>query len=99
MLSVAALMILLLAPAQLTAATGNDPEGDQLTVPAEIGLMLARLEEIKEIDASTLVRAEKRELRREVRSIDKDLREYNGGGLYISVGAAILIILLLILLL
>lgn len=99
MFTLAALMLLLLAPVQLSAVAGNDPVCDQLTVPPEIGLKLARLEEIKDMDASTLVRSEKRELRREIRGIEKDLKEYNGGGLYISVGAVILIVLLLILLL
>jgi len=44
-----------------------------------------------------LKQKEKRALRKEVRSIENQLQ--NGGGAYISVGAAIIIILLIIILL
>jgi hypothetical protein len=57
---------------------------------------ISRLNEINEMDMSAMNNAEKRELRKEVRAIEK---QQNGGGIYISVGAAILIVLLLILLL
>jgi len=67
-------------------------------VPAKVQVMLDRLEEIKEMDKSNLTRAEKKELRKEVRSIKKELRS-TGNGVYLSVGAIIIIILLLILLL
>ncbi len=55
-----------------------------------------RLEEIKAMDKSNLSRPEKRELRKEVKAIKKT---QDGGGVYISVGALILIIILLIILL
>lgn len=67
-------------------------------VPAHVQVMLDRLEEIKEMDKSNLTRAEKKELRKEVRAIKKELRS-TGNGVYLSVGAIIIIILLLILLL
>lgn len=67
-------------------------------VPAHVQVMLDRLEEIKEMDKSNLSRAEKKELRKEVRTIKKELRS-TGNGVYLSVGAIIIIILLLILLL
>jgi hypothetical protein len=67
-------------------------------VPAEVQKMLDRLEEIKEIDKSSLTRIEKKELRKEVREIKATLRS-SGNGVYLSVGAIIIIILLLILLL
>lgn len=57
-----------------------------------------RLEEIASIERSTLSRSEKRLLRREVREIKKELAAISGG-VYLSVGALILIALLLILLL
>lgn len=57
-----------------------------------------RLEEIKSINRSTLSKDEKRTLRREVREIKKELAEISGG-VYLSVGAIILVALLLILLL
>ncbi|WP_395052961.1 hypothetical protein [Flavobacterium sp.] len=67
-------------------------------VPAEVKTMLNRLEEIKKLDKSNLSSVEKKELRKEVRSIKKTLRT-TGNGVYLSVGAVIIIILLLILLL
>ena len=59
--------------------------------------MLNRLDEIKEIDKSDLNRAEKKELRKEVRAINTEIRSY-GNGIYISAGAVIIILLLIILL-
>ena len=67
-------------------------------VPAEVKVMLNRLEEIKEMDKSALSSVEKKELRKEVRTIKKELKS-SGNGVYLSVGAIIIIVLLLILLL
>jgi hypothetical protein len=99
MFSLAAIVMLLFVPEQASAVAGNDPIGDAYTDPPEFGLMIGRLEEIKDMDVSMLARSEKRELRKEVRDIEKNLNALNGGGLYISVGAVILIVLILILLL
>ena len=68
------------------------------TVPAEIQVMYDRLTEIKEMDKSEMSSTEKKELRKEVRSIKSELRS-TGNGVYLSIGAIIIIILLLILLL
>lgn len=57
-----------------------------------------RLEEIKGIDKRTLSRSDRKELRREVKEIKKELAAISGG-VYLSIGAIILIALLLILLL
>ncbi len=65
---------------------------------AETEELLMRLDDINEMDKSLLIYSEKKELRKEVRSINKELKQ-RGGGIYISVGGAIIIILLLILLL
>jgi len=65
---------------------------------AEYKPLLTRLETIEKMDKSDLKFAEKRELRKEVRSIKKQLHEM-GGYVYVSVGALILIALLLIILL
>ena len=59
---------------------------------------LVRLQEIKDMNKENLSRAEKKELRREVKEIRKELIA-DGKGIYLSVGAIIIIILLLILLL
>ena len=50
------------------------------------------------MDKSDMSRAEKKELRKEVKEIKTDLKS-TGNGVYLSVGAIIIIVLLLILLL
>lgn len=67
-------------------------------IPAEVKIMLNRLDEIKKMDKSSLTSVEKKELRKEVRSIKKTLKASNNG-VYLSVGAIIIIILILILIL
>jgi hypothetical protein len=57
-----------------------------------------RLAEINALDKKDLSRGEKRALRVEVRNIEKEMAEISGG-VYLSIGAIILIALLLILLL
>ena len=61
--------------------------------------LITRLEEIKAMDVKSMTKSEKRKLRREVKSIEREMRQINDGGLYISVGGIIIILLLLILLL
>jgi hypothetical protein len=100
------LMTVFLIPNQLRAGTGDDKVANSVTktvvtdksLQAESEALIARLEEINEMDKSELTRSEKRELRKEVRQIDKTLA-INDGGIYLSVGAIIIVILLLILLL
>ena len=59
---------------------------------------LARLEEIKAMDKSNLSASERKALRKEVIAMKKESKEMNGG-VYLSVGAIIIVILLLILIL
>lgn len=59
--------------------------------------LLNRLAEIKAMDKSNLSSLEKKSNRKETRSIKKQLRDHSYGGIYISVGAVLLIILILIL--
>lgn len=60
--------------------------------------LLNRLGEIQAMDKSNLNFSEKKSLRKEVRTIRQQLSEI-GGGVYLSVGAIILIIILVIILL
>lgn len=73
---------------------GNDPKIED----ARAQNLINRLEEIKAMTKSDLTRAEKKELRKEVKSIKKELKA-TGNGVYLSVGAIIIVILLLILIL
>lgn len=78
---------------------------DKLTDPAktenklseeEINRLMNRVEEIRDMDKSSLTTVEKSELRTELKTIKKNLKE-NGGYVYIGVGTLIIIILLIIL--
>lgn len=60
--------------------------------------LISRLEEIRSMDTDQLTKREKKQLRKEVKGIKKELANISGG-VYLSVGAIIIIILLLILLL
>jgi hypothetical protein len=79
-----------------TTITAIDPIKTPESAQAEV--LLSRLNEIKEMDKSSLTSGEKKQLRQETRAIKKNLREI-GQGVYLSVGAIVIIILLLILLL
>ena len=88
-------------PLQLNAATVADPTSLAAPKPAEAPeakTLLLRLDEISAMDMSKLKSTEKKDLRKEVRSINHKLKTISGG-VYISAGAAIIIILLLIILL
>lgn len=97
------IMIFVLSLCIPNLSLANEPVNTGVTlnsteVPAEVKVMYDRLEEIKNMDKSEMTRSEKKELRKEVRSIKSELRS-TGNGVYLSVGAIIIIILLLILLL
>lgn len=95
----ATLLLLTFTPTQLKAVT--DP-GATTTVAMEesahADAMIARLEAIREMDKSNLTKSEKKELRQEVRTIKANLKAASGG-VYLSVGAIILLAILLVLLL
>jgi len=89
----------------VASAADNDAKGPRETRrpvqpadSAEARTLVLRLDEIKAVDKSTLSASEKKSLRKEVKSTEKKLNSL-GGGVYLSVGAAILIIVLLIVLL
>jgi hypothetical protein len=93
------LMIMMLSLGTFTtvSASEKNPTTAAKEIPAEIRVMLNRLEEIKDMDKSDMNRAEKKELRKEVRAINTEIRS-SGNGIYISVSAIIIILLLIILL-
>lgn len=67
-------------------------------IPIEVQAMFNRLDEIKMMDKSKLNTIQKKELRKEIKTIKAELRTTNNG-IYLSVGAIIIIVLLLILIL
>jgi predicted PurR-regulated permease PerM len=72
-----------------SAAKTEDPRAQQL---------LQRLQDIRDMNKSELTKLEKKNLRKEVKGIKKEMKAVTGG-VYLSVGAIIIIILLLILIL
>ena len=96
-----AFLFLTFSPIEMKAITAStietlDPVKTAEQAQAEV--LITRLNDIKEMDKSSLTKGEKRELRQETRAIKKDLRAI-GQGVYLSVGAIVIIVLLLILLL
>jgi len=68
------------------------------SLPINADTLLARLHAIKDMDKSGITSSEKKALRKELRSMRREMRSSNRG-IYLSVGAVIIIVLLLILLL
>jgi len=92
---------LTLLPLQLNASTTSEPTSLAAPKPveaAEVKTLELRLNEINSMDKSNMKSAEKKSLRKEVKSINHRLHEISGG-VYISVGAIILIVILLVVLL
>ncbi len=89
------------------APNSNDPIRTKKEVaamtPAErearVASLIKRVEEIKAMDRSKLSSAERKELRKELRSLNKEAKVFGRGGIYLSVGAILVIILILILIL
>jgi ABC-type Fe3+-citrate transport system substrate-binding protein len=57
-----------------------------------------RLMELSELDVKNMERQERREIKKEVKYIQKELKAHGNGGIYISSGAVILVLLLIIVL-
>lgn len=96
----AAILVMFLSVAQTSLAKDISPKsttnGAETMDAAQAQKLISRLEEIKAMDKSSMTRSEKKALRKEVNSIQKTM---DGGVVYISAGAIILIIVLLIILL
>jgi hypothetical protein len=96
-----ALVLLSFMPVSLHAAIVGDPIKSTIThkvVPADAVSIRFRLAEIKAVDKSELSSAQRKQLKKEARSLKSDLRQISGG-VYLSTGAIILVVILLILLL
>lgn len=104
-----AFLLLFAIPQQLKAETDQKTVSTTVSTTAssaETNAMFVRLNEIKAMDMTTLSSSEKKDLRKELRGIKKELSKSEStsiqgtnGGVYLSVGAIIIIVLLLILLL
>jgi hypothetical protein len=111
------ILLLYYIPSQLKADEESDKTPTSVVSDVEsvkVNALEERLNEIKAMDIPALSSTEKKELRKEVRSIKSELKTISksdskspanseakdrGNGVYLSVGAIIIIVLLLILLL
>ena len=97
-LSLAFIPLQLSATPKVKSSSLVDPSPVSPAEAAKANELLLRLNEIKTSDKSELTAPAKKELRKEVRSINSELKAI-GGGIYISAGVLLVIIILLIVLL
>lgn len=71
----------------------------EVEVAERIKMLESRVKEINDMDMSSMSKVEKREIKKELREIQKENKTMGGSGIYLSVGAIIIILLLLILIL
>ncbi|WP_293875676.1 hypothetical protein [Flavobacterium sp.] len=77
----------------ITNSTINAP-----SEAAKTEVLLNRLNDIKNMDKTNLSRADKKDLRKEVKVIKGEMKR-SSNGIYLSIGAIIIIVLVLILIL
>jgi ribosomal protein L20A (L18A) len=99
--SLAIVLMLSISANSVKAANSIDKAKTEMNAEqrAQFEKITNRVEEIRHMDKSQLTRAEKKELRNELKEMKTQARAIGGGGVYLSVGAIIIIILLLILIL
>ncbi len=97
-LKIASLVLFVAIASPAGAAMIVPGPASSTTEPARADVLLQRLEVIKGMNKSEMSRLEKKGLRKEVKAIKKEMKVISGG-VYLSVGAIIIVILLLILLL
>jgi hypothetical protein len=94
------------ASTAIAVNSGPNSANDNLAVPdkkenklseEEMSRLTKRVEEIRDMDKTTMTVKEKRELKKELKGIKENVRR-DGGVVYISAGTLILIIILVILL-
>lgn len=71
-------------------------EMTQEQIDARISQIQTRVEEIKSMDRSALSPVEKKELRTELKAMKSEARAISNGGIYLSLTAILIIIILLI---
>lgn len=96
-----ACLSLTLLPVQASASvpeSTSSPASPNKSDATEVKNLELRLNEIKAMDMSKMKAAEKRSLRKEVKTINKRMHNISGG-VYVSAGAVIIVLILLLLLL
>jgi predicted PurR-regulated permease PerM len=97
---VTAMLMLIMIPVHATEitkptiSTGSIIEAES----AEIKALIARVDEIKAMDKSSLSSSERKALRKEMRMMKRTVNHTQGSTVYVSGGLILLIVLLIILL-
>jgi hypothetical protein len=95
---------LTLIPLSASGATKADPSTTPVTKPpettesVEAKTLTLRLDELKSMDMSKLKSTEKKDLRNEARSIKRELKTISGG-VYVSAGVLIVVLIILVIVL
>lgn len=93
------LMFFFAAFAPVAMANDNKPANDKTQLTAEQQAKLSEIEgrvaEIKAMDFTEMTSEERKEVKNELREMKKEAKRV-GGGVYISVGAIILILILIL---
>ena len=91
-------LLMALSITLITPVFASNPASVKTEVPKEVRAkqIESRLVEIRNMDKTNMTKAEKKDLRKEVKSLKKEAASQ---GIYLSIGAIIIIVLLLILLL
>lgn len=96
------LILMLTLSTTVTSVFANDGKAPKTELTAaqkaELARIISRVDEIKAMDKSNLTKVERKALRNEVKEMKKRANGLNSG-VYLSVGAIIIILLVLILIL
>lgn len=93
-------MIAMFSFGNVQASDNNTPKNPariEAPLPPEVQQMVNRVEEIRTMDFTALSKEERKNLKKELRAIKQEFKAIQG--IYFSIGALIIIILLLILIL
>lgn len=94
----AALLLVVFAPIQSKAETEKNPISISAseTESAEVKALINRVNEIRAMDKSSLSSSEKKEIRKELRTIKREVNRRHGEVVYVSGGLIVLLIVLII---
>jgi arginase family enzyme len=95
---VTAVMLVTSTPVQSKTENNSIQISATETESAELKALIKRVNEINAMNRSTMSRAERKEIRKELREIKKEVKRHGGGTVYISGGLLMLIVVLIILL-
>ena len=92
------LLLTFMSPIAMAGEAKDRPEKPELTVEEQARMkeIEQRVEEIRAMEFSEMPKEELRDIRTELKELKREAKQ-NGGGIYLSVGAIIIILLILIL--